>query len=126
MAGARGESILALSDGEEVRLLYTNRALAEAEQQLNQGILGVLRDFQDSGGGIHETAVLLQVGMRAARREANHGKTAVGIAEAYAVMDDLGFAATITAVMEGVSAVLGYGAEGSEGGSGEDPDAPPA
>jgi len=104
--GARGERVIETEDG-EVRILFTNRALANAETQLNRGVFEVLADLQ-SGGRIGDVAVLLQAGMEAARRDAREGGKPVTTAQAYAVLDEVGYAAAVIAVVEAVAEVVGY------------------
>lgn len=104
--GARGERVIETEDG-EVRVLFTNRALANAETQLNRGVFEVLADLQ-SGGRIGDVAVLLQAGMEAARRDAREGGKPVNLAQAYAVLDEVGYAAAVIAVVEAVAEVVGY------------------
>lgn len=108
--GARGERVIETEDG-EVRILFTNRALANAEAQLNRGVFEVLADLQ-SGGRIGDVAVLLQAGMEAARRDAREGGKPVSVAQAYAVLDDVGYAAAAIAVVEAVAEVVSYTREG--------------
>lgn len=110
--GARGEQIIQTDSG-EVRLLYTNRALAQAEGRIGQGIVEILRDFE-TGGSISDVAELLRAGMQAARQEATGGTRPVRLQEAYEVLDDIGFAAAIEAVALGIAAVLGYGTEAED------------
>lgn len=122
-AGARGERVIETEDG-EVRVLFTNRALANAETQLNRGVFEVLADLQ-SGGRIGDVAVLLQAGMEAARRDAREGGKPVSPAQAYAVLDEVGYAAAVIAVVEAVAEVVSYTRERDAGiqdaGDGADP-----
>ena len=68
--GARGERVLTLPGGDEVAILFTNFALAEAEQRTGKSVLALM-----SGGqfGISDTAQLLRAGMQAANRENGRG-----------------------------------------------------
>jgi len=107
--GARGE--VTLQTGErEVRILFTNRAIAQAEDSLGKGIIEILQGFEQ-GGSVSEIARLLQAGMEAHRRDARLGGRAISIAEAFSVMDEAGFAPTTEAIAVGVSEVLSYGTE---------------
>ena len=64
--GARGD--VSIQDGErEVRLLYTNRALANAERALGKSVIAVAQAFGTGGCGIYDVAQLLLAGMEAAR-----------------------------------------------------------
>lgn len=119
--GARGEQIIQVGD-DEVRVLFTNRSLAEAEQVMGKPILGVAQGLLNGQSGITEVAHLLRVGMQAARRDANERPFTVQLDKAYRVLDEVGFAMVMTAVMEAVTAVLGYSADDPDGEeSGADP-----
>lgn len=111
--GARGETTIQ-ADGREIRLLYTNRALAEAEKQVGRSVIGIAQGFADGTSGITEVAHLLRAGMEAARRDGGGGGRVVSLNDAYQVLDELGFSAVTVAVMEGVAAVLSYGAESED------------
>lgn len=71
MRGARGERVIQAGE-REITVLFTNRAILSAEQQLGKGIIQILNDFQ-SGGGYTELVALLRVGMEAARQDARAG-----------------------------------------------------
>lgn len=108
MAGARGD--VSIQDGDrEVRLLYTNRALANAERALEKSVIAVAQSFGTGGCGIYDVAQLLLAGMEAARQESRAAGRAHTLADAYTVMDRVGFTKTANAVMEGIAAVLSYG-----------------
>lgn len=121
--GARGESTIQLED-REVRVLFTNRALGDAEQQLGRSIIGVSRGLQDGTSGIREIVILLRVGMEAARRDAREGGRSITIPDAYDVLEHAGFAIVTEAVMMAVAAVLSYGTD-VQIGDGEDTDPNP-
>lgn len=107
--GARGEGRIRLDDRTEQEVIFTNRAIADAEQAMGRGILGVLQGFQDGSSGITEAAHLLRAGMEASRRDGRGGGKPTTMADAYAVLDQAGFAAVMTVLAEAVSAVLTYG-----------------
>jgi len=111
VSGARGEAILSLPDGTEARILFTNRAVAEAEAALGRSVIVLLEDFQEGRAGIIETATLLRVGMEAERRDSRSGGRVVSDNDAYNVLDQVGFGRALAAVMEAVSAVLTFDAE---------------
>jgi hypothetical protein len=120
MTGARGD--VSIQDGDhEVRLLYTNRALANAEHALGKSVIAVAQAFGSGGCGIYDVAQLLLAGMEAARQEARATGRAHTLGDAYAVMDRAGFTQAANAVMEGIAAVLSYGTEMPEDEGGEDP-----
>lgn len=107
--GARGERVIAGEAG-EVRVLFTNRAIAEVEQVTGKSIIDIAQGFQEARSGVREVGTLLRAGMEAARRDARSGGRAVTLDDAFEVMDDVGFGVAATAVMEAVAEVLGHGA----------------
>ncbi len=117
--GARGEGIIVLPDGEQVRVLFTNRALVEAERALGKSILALAQGFGDGIVGIGDVAQLLLVGMQASRRDERAGGPIPNLASAYDVMDQVGFAKVAEAVIGAVAGVLSYGQDDA---GGEDPD----
>lgn len=108
--GARGEQIIDTPGG-EVRILFTNFALASAEGRMNKPVLGVARDLVNGQAGITEVAHLLRAGMEAAERDNGARKATVSLQDAYTVMDEAGFTAVMTAVLEAMTAVLMYQGE---------------
>ena len=110
MSGARGEATIQAGE-REVQILLTNRALAEVEGTLKQSIIAVAQGFADGTAGVTECVHLLRAGMQAARRDAREGNGRVTLSDAFEVLDEAGFSAVITAVMEAVSAVLSFGTE---------------
>jgi len=110
--GARGEATIE-ADGREVRVLFTNRALAEIETRLKQSIIAVAHGMADGSSGITEAVHLLRAGMEAARRDAHEGGT-VSLADAFQVLDDAGYTKVVLAVSEAIAAVLSYGTDGAE------------
>jgi len=103
--GARGETTLQAGDT-EYRILFTNRAIAEAEAAMGKSVIAAAREL-----GIADVGQLLAAGMEAGRREARTGGRAYTVNDAYRVMDEVGFAAAAKATLEAVAAVLSYGAE---------------
>ena len=111
--GARGEGVI-LAGTDEVRVLFTNRALANAEQQLGKSVLGVAQGFVNGTSGISDLAQLLRAGMEAARHDAREARRAISLNEAYAVLDESGFSAVAEVVMMAVADVLSYGTSEDE------------
>ena len=105
--GARGEQTIIVGD-EEIRVLFTNRALAEAEQALGKGIFQVFQEFVDQKAGLTDTVHLLRAGMEAARRDARTGGKAVQTNDAYDVLNAVGFQRVIQAVAVAIADVLAY------------------
>jgi hypothetical protein len=103
---ARGERFLETEDG-EIRILFTNQALAEAEQRMGKSVLAVARDLVNGQGGVVDVAHLLRAGMQASN---NNGriKNTVSLHQAYKIMDDVGFAVVLKAILEAITDVLMY------------------
>lgn len=113
MTGARGESTLT-ANGRDVHILFTNRACANAERALGKSVIAVAQGFARGESGIGDVAQLLLVGIEAARQDSKQGGRATTLNDAYALMDEVGFAQAANAVMEAVAAVISYGTEGDE------------
>jgi len=110
MTGARGEAIIERGDI-EYRVLFTNRALAEAESATGKSILVIARGFVNGATGIGDVAQLLSIGLEAARRDSKSGGPqgrAYTLADAYRIMDEVGFTAVARAVMESIAVVIRY------------------
>lgn len=105
--GARGESILMVDD-QEVRVLFTNRALAEAEKHLGRTMMTLARDASALNMGFGDVATLLRVGMEAARRDSGGQGRPVTQNDAFRVMDAIGFTAASDVVLNGLGTVLAY------------------
>lgn len=108
--GARGEGTLEI-DGREVRILFTNRALAQAEQRMNKGALAVVRELVAGEGKISDVAQLLREGMQAANRDNGHRRETVSLNDAYDLIDQVGIKTAMITVMEAMTAVLTYSGE---------------
>lgn len=119
--GARGTARI-VTDEREVEILFTNRALAEAEAAVGFSIVRILEGFRDGGCGLTEAAKILRVGMEAARRDSRAGGRVVGEEDAFAVLDAVGYTRTLATLMEAIGYVLGYDAE-AEAAEGADPNA---
>lgn len=104
---ARGESKLELDD-RQVDILFTNRALAQAEKAMGKSVLAVVNNLASGDAGINDLANLLQAGMEAARRDMHNGGRPVTLNDAFDVLDEAGFADTMTAVVGAVAAVISY------------------
>ena len=116
--GARGEKTIQVN-GRDVTILFTNRALMQAERQLNKGIIEIMNGFS-TGGRISDLVALLRTGMEAARLDARAGGHPVSNDDALQVIDEIGFTAAITPVMEAVAEVITYQTEESSQ-NGSDP-----
>ena len=118
--GARGEYSIQTEAG-EVRLLYTNRALVDAELAMGKSVLAVSQGFVQGESGMTEMVHLLQAGMEAARHDAREGGRRVTVNDALRVMDEVGLAGVAAPVMEGVAAVLSYDPTNEEDQEEDDP-----
>lgn len=109
----RAEKTIQLPD-REVRVLYTNRALAEAEKITGKSILFVAKGFADQTSGVEDLASLLRAGMEAARRDAKSGTTPITQNDAYAVLDEAGFSVVAESVITAIAEVLSFGGHESK------------
>ena len=107
--GARGEGVIPLPEGDEVTVLYTNRALVEAETALGKPILVAVQAMAEGAIAVGDVVQLLLVGMRAARRDARTSGAVPTVADAYDIMDQVGLTTVTAIVIEAVAAVLSYG-----------------
>ena len=117
--GARGERTIVTEEG-EVRVLFTNRALIEAERAMGKRITGVAQGFVDGESGMTEIMHLLQAGMEAARHDAREGGRRISQNDALRLLDEIGFAGIAAPVMEAVAEVLSYEPADAEGASADD------
>lgn len=107
-----GRNDVIITAGErEVRVLFTNRALAEVEGQLKRSIIAIAQGFGDGSSGVTDIAYLLRAGMEAARRDARTAGQPVTLNDAYAVLDAAGFPKVSSEVMIAVAGVLSGGDE---------------
>ena len=111
--GARGEGTLRVGD-REVRLLFTNRALARAESALGKTVIEIARNAATGNIGLNDTVELLRLGIEAARRENNESGKPVNINEAYELIDGVGFIEAARVVIEALSDVLSYRGEATD------------
>lgn len=97
------ERIIEAGD-DEIRVLFTNAALAAAEQRLGRSVLAIMRNLVDGTAGVEETAQLLRAGMEAA----NRGRDRVSMRDVYGIMDQVGFTTVLGVVLEAATEVLIY------------------
>lgn len=95
----------------EIEVLFSNRAIAEAEKSIGRGILEVLNDFGSGKSGISDVAQLLAAGMEAARRYHRAGGKRVSLDEAFSILDECGFLTVATPVFEALAEVISYSPE---------------
>jgi hypothetical protein len=107
---ARGEGVIHVK-GRDVYLLFTTRALLNAEQQLGKSISVIMRGFVSNAIGYTELVALLRCGMEAARMDAHTSGRPVSNNDAIDIIDEVGFITAINPVMEAVAAVTIYKSE---------------
>ena len=105
---------------QEYPILFSNRALAEAEQRTGKSILLLARDAGNGILGVGETAMLLLTGMETGRKDAKLPGKRYEAKDAYDLLDQAGFAAVAAAVYEAIAAVLAYDPEEGEEEDGEE------
>lgn len=108
--GARGERTFQAGPN-QVTVLFTNRALANAEKRLGKGIIAIAQGLVSGQTELGDIVVLLHVGMEAARVDSRSTGRSISMDDAYRVIDDAGFAAVAGPVLESVAEVLGYSAD---------------
>jgi len=118
--GARGEATISVK-GREVNVLFTNRAIMSVEQQLGKGIVELLQKFQSGGFGYTDMTALLRAGMEAARLDARSGGKPVSNNDAVEIIHECGLIPISGPLIEAVTAVITYGADGDEESGDEDP-----
>lgn len=105
--GARGEGFLDL-DGETYVILFTNRAIADAEKATGKGILQLLNGFRGDTTGLGDLAHLLAVGLEYARREGRSRAGAYNINDAWRLLDQLGYSTVAEVVFGALTDVMMY------------------
>ncbi len=100
---ARGEGFLG-----ELPVLFTNRALADAERKLGRTITEILSAASGGRFGISETASLLAIGLEYGRRDRKESRANYTEQDAYNLMDEHGWSDCAKMVIEAISTVLTY------------------
>ncbi len=104
---ATGRGYLAAGE-DKIEILFTNRALAQAETQLGKTVLQIVSDASGDNLGIGDVTRLLLVGMQAARHDKKERGTPPSMKDAFSVMDQGGFAEVRRVVLEARAAVRSY------------------
>ena len=107
MSGARGEGILKLGD-EERPILFTIRALADVETQLGKTVQKIGQSMQGEGLPLADLARLTLTGLEAARRDTYPGTRPYTIADAWAIIESMGFLPATKAVFAAIGAAYNY------------------
>ena len=95
-------------ENEEIGVLYTNRALADAETETGKNLLALLNEISAGNLSIADVSVLLKVGMEAYRRDAKTGGNPITLDDSYRVMDEVGFSKVSEIVLTSIADVLNY------------------
>ena len=112
MSGARGEGYID-AENQEHPVLFTNRALAEAEQVLGLPMAGYLARARSGDIGVQQIAQLLRIGLEHARRDRKEQRASYTQNDAFDLLDEFGFVAVSTVVVQALTAVLTYNREGA-------------
>jgi hypothetical protein len=115
-SGARGERFLEAAE-RRYAVLFTNRALAEAERALEKPIIGLLTSASNGDVSISNLARLLQVGIEHGRRDAGEPGPQLGMEDAWRILDEVGVPAVIEAVFLAIADVLSYRKGEEKGGN---------
>lgn len=105
--GARGEGRLQSGD-KTIRILFTNRAIAEAEVATGKTVLQMAQGLRDGNLGMNDVAHLLAAGMEQERRDQNGPGPRITAREAFKIIDEVGFVAALEVVMQCLTDVLSY------------------
>jgi len=106
--GARGEAFLE-ADGQSYPILFTNRAVVEAEQRTGKAFLHLLRQATQGELGMGDVASLLLTGLEAARRDSHASGKPYQINQAFDLIDAVGFQQAAAAVIAALTEVLTFG-----------------
>ncbi len=104
---ARGEGVIH-AKGRDIPLLFTTRALLNAEKQLGKSIPSILRGFVSNTSGYTELVALLRVGMEAARVEAHADGQPISNSDVIAIIDEVGYITANNPVMEALAFASSY------------------
>lgn len=105
---ARGEETIVLTDETEVKILFTNRALAQVEERLNEPIMITATNLSNGIVSMAKMAQLLKCGIEAAKKDAGENPR-VTLQDAYDVLDDVGFLKVLQVVVRALTGCLNYG-----------------
>jgi len=112
MAGARGEGTIQYQ-GEELPVLLTNRAIAEAEKATGKTMVQLAQSGSTGNIGMNDIVQLLRAGLEYGRRDAGIRRQVYSVSDAYDVMDERGFAEVAEVVCLALADVMSYHSEES-------------
>lgn len=113
MTGARGEAFLQVGD-ESYPILFTNRAIFEAERVTGKPVLHIIRTISEETLSMGDLVRLLFIGVEHGRRDARQEKRPYTLKNAWDIIDAAGFRAVLAAVFEALAMVLSYSQETEE------------
>jgi len=105
--GARGEGYLEL-DGKRYELLFTNRALVEAERLTEKSAMRFLRDAKAGDISIGDVAQYVSVGLRYSSRDGGVQGAGLDVNNAWRLLDGIGFETVAAVVLVALAAVMSY------------------
>ena len=105
--GARGEAILE-AEGESYPILFTNRAIFEAERATGKAVLEIINMLSTQSLSMGALVQLLLIGLEHGRRDARQNNRPHTLNDAWNIIDVVGFRAVLAAVFEALAAVLSY------------------
>ncbi len=111
--GARGEGWLDEAD-RKYPILFTNRALADAERALGKSILEVVETVHERKLSLDDLARVLVIGLEYGRKDAGDQRKSYTRDDAFGLLDEFGFGQIASTVFEALAAVLSYAPAKSE------------
>jgi hypothetical protein len=104
----RGKRVIEAED-RNVEILYTNYAIAQAEEDMGIPIVQFLQSVESNSFSVGDVAKLLKAGMESARMDARLGGRRVTLRDAFAVMDEVGLGQVMEQLLLAVTEVLAKG-----------------
>jgi len=90
----------------EHMVFFNNRAVVELEQQIGKPVLSLLKSLDSGEVMFADVAAMLVVGINAHRRSSGGKFTKITLPQVYDLMDEVGFAVALAAVVESLSNVF--------------------
>ena len=110
----RGEITISTREGQEYRVLYTNRALAEIEAACGKSIFAIFDSMTKEDLSITETAEMLKAGLNAARIYNREGGKVHSLNQAFDIMDEVGFIRVMQEIAPAIAAVFSDEDDGAD------------
>lgn len=109
-------------NGQTFRLLFSNRALADAEKMLGKSIPSIFKTIENVG--FNDIAVMFFVGMDAAKRYYRLPGKRYSMNDTFQLMDEIGFIAITPIIAKAVGDVIQYKSELLSGDSEDEDESP--